>query len=81
MIYIKLDKNVLEKVEKITKVDYENNGTDLVDINAVNGMLFDLLLEIDNLKEKLKDLEQNLKDNYKPIPVAEQYGISDSDFI
>lgn len=32
-------------------------------------------------KEELENLEQNLKDNYRPIPYAEQVGISDRDFI
>ena len=72
MVYIKLDKNTIAKVEKITKVDYENNGTDLVDINAVNGMLFDLLLEIDNLKEINKNLEEDMRDNYKRVTPEEQ---------
>ena len=31
--------------------------------------------------EELERLEQDLKDNYRPIPVSEQYGISDRDFI
>ncbi len=72
MVYIKLDKNTIAKVEKITKVDYENNGTDLVDINAVNGMLFDLLLEIDNLKKINKNLEEDMRDNYKRVTPEEQ---------
>ena len=32
-------------------------------------------------EEELENLEQNLKDNYRPIPYAEQVGISDRDFI
>ena len=41
----------------------------------------DLYNEIDTLTEKIDDLEQDIQDNYKPIDKAEQYSISDSDFI
>lgn len=32
-------------------------------------------------KEKYLELENELKDNYRPIPISELNGISDSDFI
>ena len=41
----------------------------------------DLIYEIDRLEEKYEDLEADLRDNYRAIPVSEQYGISDRDFI
>ena len=37
--------------------------------------------ELHSKEEELENLEQDLKDNYRPIPVSEQYGISDRDFI
>lgn len=52
-----------------------NYATDL------ENQVEDLKKEKEHLEEKLKDLEQNLKDNYRPIPVEEQYEISDRDFI
>ena len=45
------------------------------------GIVEDLLSEINSLGEKLEDLENDVRENYRPIPVAEQYGISDEDFI
>lgn len=41
----------------------------------------DLYNEINVLNEKIEDLEQDIEDNYTPINKAEQYSISDSDFI
>lgn len=57
--------------------------------------LIDLLNEIDRLeserneleekyeelKDKYESLQEDLEENYRPIPVAEQYGVSDKDFI
>lgn len=32
-------------------------------------------------EEKIKKMEEEMEENYRPIPIAEQYGISDRDFI
>lgn len=37
--------------------------------------------EVNHLEEKIEDIEQDIQDNYRPIPVAEQVDISDGDFI
>lgn len=41
--------------------------------------------ELEDIKEyyeeKIKKMEEEMKENYRPIPVSEQYGISDEDFI
>lgn len=41
----------------------------------------DLYSEYESLQEELEDLEKDLEENYRPIPVSEQYGISDRDFM
>lgn len=38
-------------------------------------------VDILELKEEISRLKQDIEDNYRPIPVAEQVGISDRDFI
>lgn len=47
----------------------------------VGATIDDLKCEVEHYKEKFEDLEKDVEDNYKPISVAEQYGISDRDFI
>lgn len=37
--------------------------------------------EIYSIQEEYKSFKEQIEDNYKSIPVAEQYGISDRDFI
>lgn len=34
-----------------------------------------------SLQEELEHLKQDIEDNYKPIPISEQIGIDDKDFI
>lgn len=55
-------------------------GTDYSWDDLIN--LYDnLYSDYESLKEELEGLRQDLEDNYRPIPVSEQVGISDRDFI
>lgn len=81
-------KDVYEKIEELTKTDYNGQYSKdsddeyvLVFSDEIEGMLEDLLSLIDNLKEEIKDIEEDRDENYKPIPVSEQVGISNKDFI
>ena len=58
---------------------FENK--DLVSIGDLISVIEDLDGEIEHWKEKYQDLEEDLRENYKPIPYAEQVGVSDRDFI
>lgn len=73
---LKIFKEIEEK--KITNYEIENN---LLPLENVMGIVEDLLSEINSLGEKLEDLENDVRENYRPIPVSEQHGISDEDFI
>ena len=90
---MKIDRELYERVSKLTMTDYEvdypkepNNefGESFVwvyDNEQIENMLQDLIIEIDRLEEKIEDIEKDREDNYEPIPVGEQVGISDSDFM
>lgn len=56
-------------------------NTDFVSIETLLATIEDLDGEVENWKEKYEDLEEDLRENYKPIPYAEQVGVSDRDFI
>ena len=77
----------LEKASKMTGTDYEIKWFDAENIDGyIDGetmlcMIEDLIYEIDRLQEEIEDIEQDIKDNYRHIPEAEQVGISDGDFI
>lgn len=82
-MYYKMDLDdceLIEKVIEITGIDYELLG-DFIPVESLLHAIEDLYCEVESQKEKLEDLENDLKENYRPIPVSEQYGISDRDFI
>lgn len=64
------------QLERILKheVDVEIND------EAID-LIYELIDAYDSLEEELEDLKQDLEENYRPIPVSEQVGISDRDFL
>jgi len=54
---------------------------DWVSIEELLDTIEDLDSEIEHWKEKYQDLEEDLRDNYEPIPYSKQVGVSDKDFI
>jgi len=80
MIVDESNYETLDKVSKITLTDYEirwfnaENIDGYIDSYALFSMVEDLLLEIDRLEEKYKDLENDLESNYKPYSKEELYG-------
>ena len=53
---------------------------DLISIGDMISVIEDLESEIDRLKEKIEDIEQDKEDNYRPINNCSLYGVSESDF-
>lgn len=75
---IAIEKRLLDEIEKKLNVNFC-----CVNIAAAEiiGVIEELLKKIDSLQEDIESLEEDLKENYRPIPVAEQVGVSDKDFI
>ena len=59
----------------------QNRKLSLLKISMKFRVIEDLLCEVGNWKEKYEDLKEDLRENYRPIPYAEQVGVSDRDFI
>lgn len=49
--------------------------------NEILDIIQDLESEKFRLEEELEDLKQNMEENYKRIPVNDQYEIYDHDFV
>lgn len=71
---------MIKKIERITLSDYELIG-DFVPSESLMIIIEDLYVELEKERKKNADLRQDIKDNYRPISIAEQVGISDRDFV
>lgn len=73
-----IDHSLKKDIEKI--VNYEIEPMSLEEDDVI-GILEDLVGKYRTLEEELENTKQDLEDNYRPIPISEQVGISDRDFM
>lgn len=73
--------NVYIKKEELNEWLRKYFNGDLISINDMISVMEDLVGEIDRLKEKIEDVEQDKEENYKRISISSQVGINNSDFI
>lgn len=69
-----VEEKFLKKIKSKTLNEYGVRLADkyYLDQNDILSIIEDLLLEIDNLEEKYEDLERDMQDNYRHIPIEEQ---------
>lgn len=82
-MYYKLSeayKRIYEHVTDLTLTNYEPVG-DFIEIDSMWSMIEDLIAEVEHKNDEIDELKQDIQDNYRPIPVAEQYEVSERDFI
>lgn len=53
---------------------------DLISIDELLTLTEDLISDVEELEDKVRDLEQDIEENYRPIPYSEQVEVYDSDF-
>ena len=68
---MKLNKELLNKVSKITGWKYEE---DLIQ-EEIEDMIEDLVFRYEELKEDMEELEEDVKYNYRPYSERELVGI------
>lgn len=79
--------SILERAFNVTLTDYEirwfdrSNKEGYIRAEDLISIIEDLICEVGYLKEEIEDIKQDIQDNYKPIPVAEQIGVGEKDFI
>ena len=76
------DLKTMQEVSDITISDYEIIGK-FIPVEKMMSAIEDLLVEVHKKEEELKDLKQEIDDNYEPkkIDYYERYGLSRRDFI
>ena len=69
-----INKELANKIKSKTLNEYGIKIEDKVYLeqNDVLSIIEDLLVEIGNLEEKYEDLERDMQDNYKHIPIEDQ---------
>lgn len=60
---VTIDENIIKAVEEITSTDYESKGSQ-VPAENIESMVEDLLLEIERLEERYKELDEYLQEEY-----------------
>lgn len=73
-----IDYNLKNGLEEI--VGYKIEPMTLEEDDVIS-LLEDLVGKYRTLEEKLENTKQDLEDNYRPVPISEQVGISDRDFM
>lgn len=81
---MKISKELYMRISNLTNTDYEgivlSDDLFYVEPEVIESMFEDMFCEIDSLEEKIEDMEQDIRDNYKPISPYEMYGVSERDF-
>ena len=71
---------VMKQIEKkVGTIKIDELG--YIDKDELIGVLWDLNDAYDDLEDRFIEFEQDVQDNYKQISQAEQYDVSDRDFI
>lgn len=78
-VYVKIDDEMIRKIEAITMTNYDT--TSMVSVDKLVDMLNDMIVEYNRLEEEKEDLENDLENNYRKIEKNEQYEIYNHYFI
>lgn len=73
--------NVYIKKEELNSWISKYFVQDLISIDNLISVIEDLISEIERYEEKIKDLEQDIEENYERVSISRQVDISDRDFI
>lgn len=84
-MFYKLDKDELEMLENVSKMTYTDYEivNDLIPAENLLAAIYDLVIEVDRLKEQIEDMEQDIENNYeaKRYDPYTEYGVSEKDFV
>ena len=73
MVWVDIDEDILKKVQEATITDYEAvDGK--VTVECLLGMVEDLLIELEDKNDEIKDIIEDIDSNYRPLTAHELYG-------
>lgn len=68
-------RKLLDKVGKITMTDYSDYS-----LSSLVCALEDMVLDHNDLEDKIEEIKQDIENNYKPISRTEEIGYDERDF-
>ena len=72
MVWVDIDNDILKKVQDATITDYEAvDGK--VTVESLKGMVEDLIIELENKDDEIKDIIEDRDSNYRPLTAHEMY--------
>ena len=72
MVWVDIDSDILNKVQEATTTDYEAvDGK--VTVESLKGMVEDLLIELENKDDEIRDIIEDRESNYRPLTAHEMY--------
>ena len=72
MVWVDIDNDILKKVQEATVTDYEAVGGK-VTVESLKGMVEDLIIELENKDDEIKDIIEDRESNYRPLTTQEMY--------
>ena len=72
----KVARELLDKAGKVTQSNYKDYS-----VHSLVCAVDDLLIVVEGLNEDIKDLEQDIEDNYRPVSRAEEINYNYHDFL
>lgn len=72
MVWVDIDKNILEKVQEATITDYEVEDGKIT-VDNLRGMVEDLLIELENKNDEIKEIIEDRESNYRALTAQELY--------
>lgn len=74
-------KDILLNCDGYNFVDDKAYADRTLTLEELLDLTENLYMEVERLMEKIEDIEQDIEDNYRKIPLDEQYGLNNNDFI
>ena len=72
MVWVDIDDDILKKVQDATITDYEAvDGK--VTVESLKGMVEDLIIELENKDDEIKDIIEDRDSNYRSLTAHEMY--------
>ena len=72
MVWVDIDNDILKKVQQTTITNYEAVDGKIT-VDNLKGMVEDLLIELENKDDEIKEIIEDRESNYRALTAQELY--------